>query len=231
MVADRKGLAGIDDPVYDPSDESTPQPRKATVTVYRVIGSQRCPFTASARWSEYAPDGKEGFMWKKMPYFMLGKCAEALALRKAFPADLSGIYADEEMDQARNAPAEKMEPASTQREQHSAHPMSEGQRKALVSLSNDPSLTPSSRAILTEILQKGASHQEAAQLIRETQAAIDRSNADEAKSGDTRKITQAQAGGCSLWGIKSDGARIRFGHSSPTGAMRAPGPSSGGTTT
>ena len=62
VVADRKGLAGIDDPVYDPVDESTPQPRKATVTVCRVIGGERCQFTASARWSEYAPDGKEGFM-------------------------------------------------------------------------------------------------------------------------------------------------------------------------
>lgn len=43
------------------------------------------------------PDGK----WATMPHVMLAKCAEAQALRKGWPEDLSGIYAAEEMDQAR----------------------------------------------------------------------------------------------------------------------------------
>jgi len=101
-IAERTGqLAGIDDAVFD--DESLPNPHKASVTVYRLVGGQRVAFTASARWSEYCPPAGNDFMWKKMPYLMLAKCAESLALRKAFPNDLSGIYTSEEMSQAGSA--------------------------------------------------------------------------------------------------------------------------------
>lgn len=107
LVAQRTGeYAGQDDAKYLPEDESTQYPVKATVTVYKLLGGARVPFTATARWAEYIQLDKQGKpmgLWSKMPYLMLSKCAEALALRKAFPNELSGIYAREEMGQADNS--------------------------------------------------------------------------------------------------------------------------------
>jgi phage recombination protein Bet len=104
LIAARTGeLAGIDDAEYDTEDAE--HPMWARVTVYRLVQGQRCPFTAKARWSEYVQLDTKSTptrMWQRMPYLMLGKCAEALALRKAFPAELSGIYTSEEMEQADN---------------------------------------------------------------------------------------------------------------------------------
>ena len=97
-VADRTGqYVGSSDPVFEENGEI---PSKATVTVNKVVGGVVGNFTATARWEEYYPGKSQGFMWDKMPHTMLGKCAEALALRKAFPAQLSGLYTGDEMDQA-----------------------------------------------------------------------------------------------------------------------------------
>jgi len=81
-------------------DDKKP-PRAAKVLVYKR-GMSR-PLVGVAKWSSYAQtfnDGNPMAMWKKMPDVMLAKCAEALALRKAFPNDLLGVYTNEEMQQA-----------------------------------------------------------------------------------------------------------------------------------
>lgn len=74
-------------------------PSAARVTVLRH--GKRFPGIALYReYVQTTRDGNPNSMWSKMPANQLAKCAEALALRKAFPQDLSGIYTDDEMGPA-----------------------------------------------------------------------------------------------------------------------------------
>lgn len=79
-------------------------PAAARVGIWR--DKFREPLYAVALYREYVQlksDGTTTQMWQKMPAGQLAKCAEALALRKSFPRDLSGLYAREEMEQATTA--------------------------------------------------------------------------------------------------------------------------------
>jgi hypothetical protein len=102
LIAGRtREYAGSDEPVFVETDQKTTagktRPSKASVTVWRFVQGVRCPYTGSVYWEEYAQSSST---WNGMPHVMLAKCAEAHALRKAFPEDLSGLYVEEEMDQA-----------------------------------------------------------------------------------------------------------------------------------
>lgn len=83
-------------------------PTAAKVVVYRTGASRG--FTGIANYDAYVQTSKDwdtgkvgpNPMWRKMAANQLAKCAEALALRKAFPAEMSGIYTEDEMGQAFN---------------------------------------------------------------------------------------------------------------------------------
>ena len=109
LIADRTGVyAGSDEPVFEGkikdsfygAGQGPNIPAKATITVHKIVAGALRAFTNSAYWQEYYPGNQRGHMWRKMPHVMLAKVAEAGALRKAFPADLSGVYTADEMEQS-----------------------------------------------------------------------------------------------------------------------------------
>jgi phage recombination protein Bet len=87
----------------------------ATARVMKQSGDQWFEITATARFDEYVQktkDGKPTMIWATKPHIMLGKCAEALALRRAFPQELSGLYVEDEMGDSKEADKEQPESAN-----------------------------------------------------------------------------------------------------------------------
>lgn len=99
--------AGKDETVFGPEITETlggvevTYPEWASVTVYRFVQGVRCPFTGErVRWREYYAKAKRDTlapndMWKTKSYSQISKCAEASALRCAFPEEDSGPTSDE----------------------------------------------------------------------------------------------------------------------------------------
>ena len=104
IQADRSGnYAGADEPEFGPTvTQEFPDPYNAgktirvsypewcKYTVYKFVNGQRIAFTSKEYWVEnYATQSNKtdcpNAMWKKRPYGQIAKCAEAQALRKAWP--------------------------------------------------------------------------------------------------------------------------------------------------
>lgn len=95
-IAHRTGEhAGSDAAVIERAEGGWPV--SAAVTVYRMIGERRTAFTALVYMDERYPGEGVDKLWDRMPATNLERCAEAAALRKAFPNETIGIHTAEEM--------------------------------------------------------------------------------------------------------------------------------------
>lgn len=105
ITAFRTGqMAGQDEPVFGDTVtfRGIEAPEWCRVTVYRFINNERCAFSHTEYFSEACAttkDGKPNSMWSKRPRGQLAKCAEAGALRKAFPDELGGVITADEVNE------------------------------------------------------------------------------------------------------------------------------------
>ena len=90
-------------PQYDGMEETTLE-RDEKGNILRAVAKvwrkdRRFPSVGTAEWKEYFPgvtDFKNS-IWETKPSVMIAKVAESIALRKAFPNELNGLYTQEEM--------------------------------------------------------------------------------------------------------------------------------------
>lgn len=103
ITAFRTGqMAGQDEPVFGETInyKNVNAPEWCKVTVYRLINNMRCAFSHTEYFVESCATTKDGdinSVWTKRPRGQLAKCAEAGALRKAFPDELGGVITADEV--------------------------------------------------------------------------------------------------------------------------------------
>lgn len=120
------------------TDDAPPFAAKVGV----VVAGYAEPVFATARWGAYVQTTKENVptkFWRDMGPEQLAKCAEALALRIAFPNDLSGLYTHEEMGQADN-------------ERPAASPAPVKARPAAAAVKRDAAVQAQAAASVAEVL-------------------------------------------------------------------------------
>jgi phage recombination protein Bet len=102
--------AGRDEAKYGPTKTEkigsavVTYPEWCQVTVYRLLNGERMPFPGPRVWwlETYATAGKDdpspNSMWRRRSFGQIDKCAEAAALRAAFPEEVGNEYSAEEME-------------------------------------------------------------------------------------------------------------------------------------
>jgi phage recombination protein Bet len=113
VIAERSGVyAGQGEPEFTENADGSLLCCKVRVYKFGPNGQRYEAAVGVAYWEEYVQvkdewvngqkTGKKtpAAMWGKMPRTMLAKVAEAIALRKSFPQDLSGLYTGDEMEQS-----------------------------------------------------------------------------------------------------------------------------------
>jgi phage recombination protein Bet len=139
LIAHRTGdYAGCSEPIF------TDGGKACTVTVQRNLkNGEIAHFSGMAFYEEQVQlkSGKPTTFWQSRPRTMLEKCAEAKALRKAFPQDLGQLYIREEMLDQYDGPIHVHEPKALEEPRFSKSDLSrrKGLNKKLSALGVDPS--------------------------------------------------------------------------------------------
>ncbi|MGZ9829898.1 recombinase RecT [Tsukamurella ocularis] len=110
------GYDGVWSDVWlDPSQP--PAAAKCSITVGDITHTAVVTFTERAQTRNVQGGGTAlTGQWVTQPVWMLGKCAEVAAWRKAFPADMGGIYEDAELPEVVDGEVEPPKQASTPEE-------------------------------------------------------------------------------------------------------------------